>query len=145
MLPEFHRRLSAVLDTLALDAEIVYVNDGSSDGSLRLLAALHGQDRRVAVIDLSRNFGKEAAMSAGLDFAEGDAVVLIDADLQDPPELIEQMLHQDPRPGYMDRYPQRDAFFMRLYDLEIRWTLKDGVARVTSVVRAPEAGAGPHP
>lgn len=92
MLPEFHRRLSAVLDTLALDAEIVYVNDGSSDGSLRLLAALHGQDRRVAVIDLSRNFGKEAAMSAGLDFAEGDAVVLIDADLQDPPELIEQML-----------------------------------------------------
>jgi hypothetical protein len=57
------------------------------------------------------------------------------------------MLRQDPRPGYMDRYPERDAFGMRLYDLEIRWTLKDGVALVTSVVRAPVAGtnAGPYP
>ncbi len=56
--------------------------------------------------------------------------------------LIEQMLYQDPRPGYMDRYPERDAFVMRLYDLEVRWSLKDGVARVTSVVRAPGAGTG---
>ena len=92
VLAEFHRRLSAVLDRLALDAEVVYVNDGSTDASMALLGTLHERDRRVAVVELSRNFGKEAAMSAGLDFAEGDAVVLIDADLQDPPELIEQML-----------------------------------------------------
>jgi len=91
-LTEFHRRLSAVLEGLALDAEVVYVNDGSTDASMALLAALHERDRRVVVVDLSRNFGKEAAMSAGLDFAEGDAVILIDADLQDPPELIGQML-----------------------------------------------------
>ena len=99
VLTEFHRRLSAVLDGLALDAEVVYVNDGSADASMALLAALHERDPRVAVIDLSRNFGKEAAMSAGLDVADGDAVVLIDADLQDPPELIEQML-QTWREGY---------------------------------------------
>jgi polyisoprenyl-phosphate glycosyltransferase len=94
VLPEFHRRLAAVLDALAadLDAEIVYVNDGSSDATMRLLVGIHDGDARVAVVDLSRNFGKEIAMSAGLDHARGDAVVVIDADLQDPPELIPDMV-----------------------------------------------------
>jgi polyisoprenyl-phosphate glycosyltransferase len=94
VLPEFHRRLAAVLDALAgdLDAEIVYVNDGSSDATMRLLVGIHDRDPRVAVVDLSRNFGKEIAMSAGLDHALGDAVVVIDADLQDPPELIPDMV-----------------------------------------------------
>ena len=92
VLPEFHRRLAAVLDALPVDAEVVYVNDGSADGSLAQLEELHRSDPRVAVIDLSRNFGKEVAMSAGLDAANGDAVVVIDADLQDPPELIPAMI-----------------------------------------------------
>ena len=94
VLPEFHRRLAATLDALAagLDAEIVYVNDGSSDATMRLLVGIHDRDARVAVVDLSRNFGKEIAMSAGLDHARGDAVVVIDADLQDPPELIPDMV-----------------------------------------------------
>jgi glycosyltransferase involved in cell wall biosynthesis len=94
VLPEFHRRLAAVLDSLAaeFDAEIVYVNDGSGDATMPQLIGLHERDPRVAVIDLSRNFGKEVAMSAGLDHARGDAVVIIDADLQDPPELIPDML-----------------------------------------------------
>ena len=92
VLAEFHRRLGAVLDALDLAAEIVYVNDGSADGSMPLLAALHARDSRVAVVDLSRNFGKEVAMSAGLDHACGDAIIVIDADLQDPPELIPQMV-----------------------------------------------------
>lgn len=92
VLPEFHRRLAGVLDSLGAHAEIVYVNDGSRDGSMALLAALNAADPRVAVIDLSRNFGKEVAMSAGLDHAAGDAVVVIDADLQDPPELIPDMV-----------------------------------------------------
>ena len=91
-LSEFHRRLAAVLDRLPAASEIIYVNDGSSDGSAALLAALHGADRRVAVIELSRNFGKEAAMSAGLDHARGDAVVILDADLQHPPECIPGMI-----------------------------------------------------
>ncbi len=92
VLPEFHRRLAAALDAVPADAEIVYVNDGSRDGSMAVLVALHDSDARVSVVDLSRNFGKEVAMSAGLDHAGGDAVVVIDADLQDPPELIPEML-----------------------------------------------------
>jgi glycosyltransferase involved in cell wall biosynthesis len=92
VLPEFHRRLAAVLDAVPADVEIVYVNDGSRDGSMATLVALHGSDARVSVVDLSRNFGKEVAMSAGLDHARGDAVVVIDADLQDPPELIPEMM-----------------------------------------------------
>jgi glycosyltransferase involved in cell wall biosynthesis len=92
VLPEFHRRLAAVLDGLAVRAEIVYVNDGSSDSTWALLNTLRESDARVALVDLSRNFGKEIAMSAGLDHANGDAVVVIDADLQDPPELIPDML-----------------------------------------------------
>ncbi len=94
VLPEFHRRLAAVLDALAADfaAEIVYVNDGSGDASLRWLVEVHESDARVTIVDLSRNFGKEIATSAGLDHARGDAVIIIDADLQDPPELIPDML-----------------------------------------------------
>ena len=92
VLPEFHRRLGQALDALGTAAEVIYVNDGSSDATRALLVALRESDPRVAVIDLSRNFGKEIAMSAGLDHARGDAVVIIDADLQDPPELSPDMV-----------------------------------------------------
>jgi glycosyltransferase involved in cell wall biosynthesis len=92
VLPDFHRRLAAVLDAMEADAEIVYVNDGSGDATMALLTELHHSDARVAVVDLSRNFGKEVAMTAGLDAASGDAIIVIDADLQDPPELIPQMV-----------------------------------------------------
>jgi len=92
VLSEFHRRLGAALDSTTASAEIIYVNDGSQDGSMARLAELHRTDPRVAVVDLSRNFGKEIAMTAGLDHADGDAVIVIDADLQDPPELIPQMI-----------------------------------------------------
>jgi polyisoprenyl-phosphate glycosyltransferase len=89
----FHRRLMRALD--GLDGwEVVYVNDGSTDGTLSLMEALHRTDDRVALISLSRNFGKEIAMTAGLDHAGGDAVVIIDADLQDPPELIPELIAQ---------------------------------------------------
>jgi glycosyltransferase involved in cell wall biosynthesis len=92
VLRDFHRRLAVVLDRLPADAEILYINDGSRDGTKAVLGELHRTDARVAVIDLSRNFGKEVAMSAGLDMARGDAVVVIDADLQDPPERIPDMI-----------------------------------------------------
>ncbi|HVN33770.1 MAG TPA: glycosyltransferase family 2 protein [Casimicrobiaceae bacterium] len=94
VLPDFHRRLSAVLDAIEAESEVVYVNDGSSDRTMALLTEIHARDARVAVIELSRNFGKEVAMSAGLDAARGDAVIVIDADLQDPPELIPEMLRK---------------------------------------------------
>ena len=72
--------------------ELLFVNDGSSDGSLAIMQALKAAHPQVGIIDLSRNFGKEIAISAGLDHAKGDAVVIIDADLQDPPELIPELV-----------------------------------------------------
>jgi glycosyltransferase involved in cell wall biosynthesis len=92
VLPEFHKRLGAVLDTLGANAEILYVDDGSRDGSRDVVAALQLDDARVAAIRLSRNFGKEIALTAGLDHSRGEAVVIIDADLQDPPELIPELI-----------------------------------------------------
>lgn len=92
VLAEFHQRLSAVLDDAAISSEIVYVNDGSRDASSEMLRALAAADSRAVVVELSRNFGKEAAMTAGLEHSRGGAVVVIDADLQDPPEEIPRML-----------------------------------------------------
>lgn len=92
VLSEFHKRVSSVLKAVPLNAEIIYVNDGSTDKTLDVLRQLRESDQRVAIVDLSRNFGKEAAMSAGLDHSTGDAVVVIDADLQHPPDLIPDML-----------------------------------------------------
>jgi glycosyltransferase involved in cell wall biosynthesis len=93
VLPEFQRRLGAVLASIGARYEVVYVNDGSTDGTLPALHGLHTSDPCVAVVDLSRNFGKEIALTAGLDHARGDAVIVIDADLQDPPELIPALVH----------------------------------------------------
>lgn len=88
-----HGRVSAVIAGLGdYDFQICYVNDGSSDKTLDELLTIAAADPRVMVINLSRNFGKEAAMTAGLDFAGGDAVIILDADLQDPPELIPDLL-----------------------------------------------------
>ncbi|MEM6301823.1 MAG: glycosyltransferase family 2 protein, partial [Pseudomonadota bacterium] len=87
-LPAFWQRLDAVLGSLSLSCKILFVDDGSTDSSAQWLADLAARDTRVANLRLSRNFGKEAAMTAGLDYASGRAVVVIDADLQDPPELI---------------------------------------------------------
>ncbi|CAN5344234.1 glycosyltransferase family 2 protein [soil metagenome] len=106
VLPEFHARLTRVLDAAVSSHEVLYVNDGSRDGSLALMRALHQSDPRVSVVDLSRNFGKEIAMTAGLDRARGDAVVVIDADLQDPPELIPKLVVRW-REGYDNVYASR--------------------------------------
>lgn len=92
VLSEFHKRVSEVLKSLPLNAEIIYVNDGSTDRTLDVMLHLRESDKRVTIVDLSRNFGKQAAMSAGLDHSNGDAVVVIDADLQHPPDLIAEML-----------------------------------------------------
>ncbi len=98
-LPLLHPRLLAVLDALDVDARVLYVDDGSRDRTVALVDALASQDARVALLKLSRNFGKEIAMSAGLDHADADAVVVIDADLQDPPELIGALFERF-REGY---------------------------------------------
>lgn len=93
VLPEMHRRLVAALERGPAAAfEIVYVDDGSRDATLDLLRGLQAADARVRVVALARNFGQEMATTAGIAAAAGDAVVLIDADLQDPPEVIAEML-----------------------------------------------------
>jgi len=89
----FVKSILPVVDGIAeTDWEIVCVDDGSSDATLRELVSLSETDRRFRVLELSRNFGKEAALTAGLDAATGDAVIIIDADLQDPPDVIPQMV-----------------------------------------------------
>jgi glycosyltransferase involved in cell wall biosynthesis len=93
ILPETHRRLTEALTALDdLDYEIVYVNDGSPDTAGEILHDIVARDGRARLISLSRNFGHQAAITAGLDNAGGDAVVVIDDDLQDPPEVIAQMV-----------------------------------------------------
>ena len=88
-----HESLSAAIDSCPQSFTIYYVNDGSADGTASSLAALAGRDSRVRVIELSRNFGHQAALTAGLDAAGGDAVITMDCDGQHPPELIPQMLN----------------------------------------------------
>jgi len=85
-------RLRSVLEQIDFDYELVFIDDGSSDDTGRLLQSLAAGDYRVKVLSFSRNFGHQAAITAGLDFAGGDAVVIMDADLQDPPELIPEMV-----------------------------------------------------
>lgn len=88
----FYERMQKVLDEITDDWEIVCVNDGSKDDTLAKLVNLNSKDHRVKVVDLSRNFGKEIALTAGLDHSKGKVIIPIDIDLQDPPELIKDML-----------------------------------------------------
>jgi glycosyltransferase involved in cell wall biosynthesis len=106
VIEQFHARLAAVMRRLDLRWEVVYVDDGSRDGSMDLLLQLHARCPEVVVLGLSRNFGKEAAMTAGLDRAGGEAVIVIDADLQDPPELIPDLI-AGWREGFDVVYAQR--------------------------------------
>jgi len=94
VLTEFHEAVDKALSKLPVDLEIVYINDGSTDNTLDIIDGLRAIDKRITLIDLSRNFGKEIALSAGLHKAAGDAVVIIDADLQDPPELIPELIKE---------------------------------------------------
>jgi len=94
-LPHFYRRIVAVMEGLGEPFEVLLINDGSTDGSLAVMRELCRCDPRLRVIDFSRNFGHQIAISAGLDYARGRAVIIIDADLQDPPEVI---------PGLIERW-----------------------------------------
>ncbi|WP_149095631.1 glycosyltransferase family 2 protein [Paenibacillus terrae] len=106
-LRSLYKRLISVIGQIhTYDFEVLFVNDGSEDGTISIIKSLREQDSRVSFVDLSRNFGKEVAMIAGLDYAQGDAVIIIDADLQDPPELIPQMI-QYWEQGFDDVYAKR--------------------------------------
>ena len=106
VLHECHQRLSKILSTMDLDYELIFINDGSYDKTFYIIEDLQSKDPHISVVDLSRNFGKEIALSAGLDVADGMAVIVIDADLQDPPELIPILLSEW-RKGFDVVYAQR--------------------------------------
>ena len=108
IIPEFYKRTKAVMSALRprYDHEFLFVNDGSGDRSLELLRELSRKDRQVKIISFSRNFGHQFAITAGLDKARGDAAIVIDGDLQDPPEIIPEMLNKW-REGYKIVYGVR--------------------------------------
>ncbi|MBF2019312.1 MAG: glycosyltransferase family 2 protein [Hydrococcus sp. C42_A2020_068] len=103
---ELYRRVSAVMDRLDSPSELILINDGSRDKSLEMMRDLHQRDKRVCYLSLARNFGHQVAVTAGLNFARGRVVIVLDADLQDPPELIPDMIEMW-RQGYQVVYAQR--------------------------------------
>jgi len=92
VIPELHGRLQAFLSTFDFETEVLFVNDGSRDRSMELLRGIASVEPRYRVLSFARNFGHQAAITAGMDFARGEAVVVMDADLQDPPEVVLQMV-----------------------------------------------------
>lgn len=118
VLHEFYRRTVQVIDGISrYDFQFMFVNDGSKDHTLDIMRELHEEDSRVSYVDLSRNFGKEIAMIAGIDYLTGDAAIIMDADLQDPPELIPEMISWWEK-GYQDVSAKRrsragESFFKK--------------------------------
>ncbi len=114
---ECHRRLTAVLSSMDDTYELIFINDGSRDRTAMLAADIAARDEKVRLICFSRNFGHQIAITAGMDYAKGDAMVIIDADLQDPPELIPKMVEKW-REGYEVVYGKRikrhgESFFKK--------------------------------
>lgn len=115
-LPELYRRLVESLDGARLAFELIFVNDGSRDATPAMLDGIHASDARVTVIALSRNFGHQAAVSAGIDHARGRAVILMDGDLQDPPEVLPQFIEawrQGNDVVYAVRTKRKEGLFKR--------------------------------
>ncbi|MBI5020622.1 MAG: glycosyltransferase family 2 protein [Ignavibacteriales bacterium] len=92
IIPELSRRLKLILDRMNMEAEIIFVDDCSVDKTFSMIESLHQTDSRFKVIRLARNFGHQIAITAGMEFTEGEAVILMDGDLQDPPELLPDLL-----------------------------------------------------
>ena len=108
-LPHLYERLEKLMNTMGnYQFEILFVNDGSKDNTINLIKEYREKDSRISYVDFSRNFGKEIAMIAGLDYATGDCVIFMDADLQDPPELIPELVKYWEE-GYDDVYAKRSS------------------------------------
>ncbi len=134
VLPETHRRLSEVAKRLEHEGEFefIFIDDGSRDETTRVLHTLTGIDPRVRGLRLSRNFGQQVATTAGLEHAAGDAVVLMDADLQDPPELIESMLarwHEGYHVAYAQRTERAGESAFKLWSARIFYRLVHRISR----------------
>jgi dolichol-phosphate mannosyltransferase len=139
-LSEFYRRTAAVMDGLDGPAELLLIFDGSTDRSPEIGAALRAQDPRVKIARFSRNFGHQIAISAGIDYAEGDAVIIIDSDLQDPPEVIPDLVAKW-REGYEIVYAQRaqreGETFFKLLTAAVFYRV---IRRLASIDIPPDTG-----
>ncbi len=139
-LPEFYRRTRAVMDQLDGDCELILVFDGSRDRSPEIGRELRAQDPRVKLIIFSRNFGHQIAISAGIDYAEGDAVVIIDSDLQDPPEVIHDLVAKW-KEGYQVVYAQRarrrGETFFKLFTAALFYRI---IRKLASIDIPPDTG-----
>jgi polyisoprenyl-phosphate glycosyltransferase len=115
---ELYNRLKPIIDSLDGESELVLIDDGSKDNSLKLMSELNQKDSRVKYLSFARNFGHQTAVTAGLNFAQGEAIIILDADLQDPPELIPELIEKW-KEGYHVVYAQRisrkqEGWFKRL-------------------------------
>ena len=134
-IPQMHQRLTETFRRLGIDHEIVFVNDASPDDAREVLAALAERDPRVVVVNHTRNFGSQSAFTSGMEIATGDAVVLLDGDLQDPPELIEKFYARW-REGYDVVYGVRERRVATV-PMQLAYKLFYRVFRSLSYVRIP--------
>ena len=133
-LPFLYERLTKLIDSIKnYEFEVLFINDGSKDATLELIKQIREKDERYCYVNLSRNFGKEIAMMAGLDYAKGDAVIFIDADLQDPPELIPELIKYWEE-GYDDVYAKRKSrdgeTFLKKFTSKMYYKVLQKVSRV---------------
>ena len=133
-LPLLYDRLNKVISNLEnYEFEMLFINDGSKDNTLKIIKELREKDARVSYVDFSRNFGKEVAMIAGLDYAKGDCVIFIDADLQDPPELIPELIKYWEE-GYDDVYARRKSrkgeTFLKKFTSKMYYKVLQSLTRV---------------
>lgn len=132
-IPEFYRRIKEIMETIGEPWELVMVDDGSTDGSTELIRTLSKQDRRVRPVIFARNFGHEVAVTAGLDYARGQAVIMMDSDLQDPPEVIPDLISRW-REGYEVVYAVRTEregeTWFKLFTATLFYRL---IARITDI------------
>ncbi len=129
-LPILYNELKDLMDSnLEYNWEVLFVNDGSKDNTINVIKDLRQHDLRISYVDLSRNFGKEKAMLAGFDYVTGDCMVILDADLQDPPTLIPKMLEYWENEGFEDVYAKRkdrgkESWLRKRFSLLFYWLLQ---------------------
>ena len=133
-LPFLYERLTKLIDSIKeYKFEVLFINDGSKDKTLDIIKYIRKKDNRFCYVNLSRNFGKEVAMMAGLDYAKGDAVIFIDADLQDPPELIPELIKYWEE-GYDDVYAKRKSregeTFLKKYTSKMYYKILQKLTKV---------------
>ena len=133
-LPYLYERLNTMMNNLnQYEFEVLFVNDGSKDKTLDIIKEMREKDNRISYVNFSRNFGKETAMIAGLDYATGDAVIFIDADLQDPPEIIPELIKYWEE-GYDDVYARRSSrkgeTFLKKFTSKMYYKVLQSLTRV---------------